>query len=234
MPFDANLVLVDGSVDLIPTTDTAPTSTTRDATTGAAVIDLGTTVRPRGGSEGAIHLTATLILPSAPTTYADTLTVTVEQSDDAGNAAAAWETIGAFPVLYALTRLLSITVTTAFVAADIAETLTGGTTGDTGVIRWMHPDLYTIGNTANMIVAMVGADDLFDDVDEAVSSGGTGVGTMNGAGVVEAKPRLSGPNTFTRGFSVTKRYVRGNLTVSTGGNFGAVQMLLSPYPFRRI
>ena len=99
----------------------------------------------------------------------------------------------------------------------------------------MHPDLLTVGKTAYMIVSMQASDDVFDDVDEAVdATAGTGDGTMNGAAVVPTKPRLGGPNTLIRAFGVTKRYIRAELTVTDGGSFGAVQVLLSPYPFKKL
>jgi len=230
MVFDANLVLRDGSVDL-DNGEAAVISTTINDD-GAKVIDLNTTTRPRGNAEGVIHLTATLVLPTAPTTYADTLAVHIQQSDYVSYG---WETIASFPTLYAYTRLLKVLVVTAFAAADIGTVLLGGTTGDQAVIQWMHPDLLTIGKTAYMIVAMAAADDLFDDVDEAVdATAGTGDGTMVGAAVVETKPRLGGPNTFTRAFGVTKRYLRQSITASGGSNFGKVSLLLSPYPFRTL
>lgn len=230
MPFDANLVLRDGSVDLDNAEAVATSVTANDD--GAKCIDLGATTRPRGDAEGAIHLTASLILPSAPTTYADTLAVVIQQSD---NLTFGWETMASFPTLYALTRLLSITVVTAFAAADIGKVLTGGTTGDTGEIRWMHPDLLTIGNTANMIITMQAAGDVFDNASEAVdAASGTGDGTMNGVATVEHRPQLGGINTHIRSFGVTKRYLRGQLTASAGSNFGKAHLLLSPYPFRRL
>lgn len=230
MPFDANLVLRDGTVDLDSGENVATAVAANDD--GAKCIDLGLTTKARGdvGHEGPRVVVATLILPTAPTTYAVTLATVIQQSD---NLTYGWETIASFPTLYSYTRLLSVLVTTAFVAADIGQTLTGGTTLDTGVIRWMHGDLLTVGKTANMIVTMVASDDLFDDVDEAVSSGGTGAGTMNGAAIVEVNPRLGGPNTLHRVFGATKRYLRGQYTAS-GGNFGKVYCFLSPYPFWRL
>lgn len=229
MAFDANLVLRDGSVDL-DNSEAVSTSITANAD-GAKCIDLGTTVRTRGDSEGIIHLTASLILPTAPTTYADTLAVVIQQSDNLGFG---WETLASFPTLYTYTRLLSVKVVTAFAAGDIGKVLTGATTGDTGEIRWMHPDLLTVGKTANMIITMQAAGDVFDDDDEVVdAAAGTGDGTMNGIAVVEDKPRLGGSNTHIRAFGVTKRYLRGQLTASAGSNFGKAHLLLSPYRFRK-
>lgn len=230
MPFDANLVLRDGSVDLDASEAAVISTTINDD--GAKVIDLNTTTRPKGDAEGVIHLTASLVLPSAPTTYADTLAVSIQQSDYVSYG---WETIASFPTLYAYTRLLKVLVVAAFAAADIGKVLLGGTTGDQAEIRWMHPDLLTIGKTAYMIVTMQAADDVFDNVNEAVdATSGTGDGTMSGVAVVEDKPRLSGPNIFIRAFGVTKRYIRQSMTVSSGSNFGKAHLLLSPYPFRTL
>ena len=74
MPFDANLVLIDGTIDFAPATDTAPTSTTVDETTGAVVIDLKET--------GVRGLAAVLILPvKNDADDSDTLTGFIEASD---------------------------------------------------------------------------------------------------------------------------------------------------------
>ncbi|KKL94578.1 hypothetical protein LCGC14_1863270 [marine sediment metagenome] len=71
--FDDNLELLDGSIDYAPATDAAPTSLTRDAATGAAVIDLGTGGTPASG------LSCVLILPAA-NADADILTAVLEVS----------------------------------------------------------------------------------------------------------------------------------------------------------
>lgn len=254
---DAATALLDGSITLGPTTDTPATSTTRDSTSGALIVDLlaggsgtstsdmdsvtyagvgvgGTGTRRKGGV-GSRRLVATLVLPAAPSTYDDTLTSYIEQSDFASSDDDQWERIASFPVLYAFTRELTVLATTAFVAADIGQTLTGGTTGDTGTIRWFHPNLLATSAAGLIIVTMDAANDLFDDISETVSSGGTGVGTMQAAGVVPTEQRasLSGPGTFHRSFTATKRYIRANLTVSAGGSFGSVQLLLGAAPFTR-
>jgi len=75
--FDYNMILIDGSVDV--DSDSAasfasPTSTTRAAATGAAVIDLGTGGTPAGG------LSVVLIIP-ALTTSTDYLIATLQASD---------------------------------------------------------------------------------------------------------------------------------------------------------
>jgi len=229
MARDANLILRDGTVDL-DAAEAAATSTTANSD-GAKVVDLGGTVKPRGDNEGVMTMAAVLVLTDIPTTYADTLAVTLQQSD---HEAFGYETIATFSTLYAYTRMLPITVTTAFVSTDIGQTVTGGTTGDTGPILWMHPDLLTVGNTGYLIIGMDGADDLFDDASEALTTGGTGAGTMNGVSFVERKPRLGGPNTFIRRCAITKRWVRGVYTASAGSNFGGVELFLQPWAHRTI
>lgn len=96
--FDDNMELLDGSVDLNPTNDTAATSTTRDATTGAAVIDLGAGGTPASG------LSAVLILPAADAD-ADILTAVLEASDNADFSAAINE-VGKFTLAAATAHTL--------------------------------------------------------------------------------------------------------------------------------
>ncbi len=228
MPFDANLVLRNGLVDLDSGESNATSLTRNDD--GSVAIDLGTTTRLRGNSEGAIHVVASLVLPSAPSTFQVNTVLTIEQSD---NLEFGWETLATFPTLYSFTRMIRATVTTTFVAADIGGTLTGQSTSDTGTLRWMHPDMLTVGKTGYMIVNMDAAGDVFDNATEEVQGGTTGIADMVEVGFVENSPRLGGPNTFHRAFDVYKRYLRGNWTVS-GGNFGKAHLLLSPYPFRTL
>ena len=71
--FDDDLVLLDGTISLTDALDTPPISTTRDAATGAAVIDLQKT--------GANGLFAALILPTNGTP-GDTVTAFLEASDN--------------------------------------------------------------------------------------------------------------------------------------------------------
>ncbi len=74
MPFDANLVLIDGTVDVDSddgTTFAVPVSTTRLTATGAAVIDLKKT--------GVKGLAAVLVIP-ALTSSTDYLTATIQES----------------------------------------------------------------------------------------------------------------------------------------------------------
>ena len=74
MTFDTNLILLDGSIDLTAATDTAPTSTTRDAATGAAVLDIKKTAL-RG-------LAAVLICADSANGDTDTLTAFIECSSE--------------------------------------------------------------------------------------------------------------------------------------------------------
>jgi hypothetical protein len=229
MPFDNSLILRDGSVDLDTNEVVAVSTTANDD--GAKVLDLGGTCKPRGGNEGVMDIAAVMVLPDIPTTYADTLAVEIQQSD---HETFGYETLVTFPTLYAYTRLLKVTVTTAFVSSDIGATLTGVTTGDTGVIRWIHPDLLTVGKVGYIIVTMVGSDDLFDDEDETLTSSDTGVATMSGVAIVEPRPTLGGPNHHVRRCAITKRYVRGSFTPSAGSNFGGAQLMLQPWAHGRM
>ena len=73
MPFDENLILIDGTVDLTDTTDTPAVSTTRNTTYGCAVIDLKGT-----GFRG---LAAVLVVPAAALA-GSTLLGYIEASDE--------------------------------------------------------------------------------------------------------------------------------------------------------
>jgi len=72
--FDANMILIDGTINLTGNTDTPAISTDRDATYGSAVVDLG----PGGTTVGG--LAAVLILPTAAVA-SSTLTGFIESSD---------------------------------------------------------------------------------------------------------------------------------------------------------
>ena len=76
--FDYDLRLIDGTVDYNAANDDAPTSTTRDAATGAAVIDLGEGGTPASG------LSAVLIIPDDANGDTDTLTAFLEVSSVVG------------------------------------------------------------------------------------------------------------------------------------------------------
>ncbi len=72
--FDENLILLDGTISLLDSLDTPPISVTRDASTGAAVIDIGAGGTPADG------ITAVLILPTNATS-GDTVTAYIEAAD---------------------------------------------------------------------------------------------------------------------------------------------------------
>ncbi len=72
--FDADLILLDGTIALTDALDTPPISVTVDTATGAAVIDLGAGGTPETG------LTAVLLLPTNATA-ADTVTAYMEAAD---------------------------------------------------------------------------------------------------------------------------------------------------------
>ena len=84
--FDADLVLVDGTINLTSSTDDPAESTTVDEITGGAVIDLG--------ESGVCGLAAVLIMPTAGATGA-TLDGFIEVSDTEDMTAA---TCGVFEV----------------------------------------------------------------------------------------------------------------------------------------
>ncbi|KKK85526.1 hypothetical protein LCGC14_2772420 [marine sediment metagenome] len=74
--FDADMILLDGSIDLNAANDAVPTSVTRDAATGGAVIDIGEGGTPASG------LVAVLIGVDSANGSTDTLTAFIESSDN--------------------------------------------------------------------------------------------------------------------------------------------------------
>jgi hypothetical protein len=228
MAFDSLGILIDGSIVITPSTDTPPVSLTRDAATGAAVIDLKMT--------GAKGLTAVLIVPSKPTTYDDTLTPFIEESDVLGEPTSTWKTwqsVADFPIVYAMLREVTVTATTAFVASDVGRILTATTdsTSDGGHIVWFDPALMTIGGIGKVIVAMSDANDDFSTASDIVTAtGGTGVGTISEASKVY--PHGDGiSGIYVTRFVAKKRYIRANITVSTGGSYGLISCFLTDeYP----
>jgi hypothetical protein len=223
MPNDSENILIDGTIVLTPSTDTPAVSVTRDAATGGAVIDLKKT--------GAKGMCAVLTCPSKPTTYDDTLTVHIEESDVLGEPTSTWLTwqkVASFPVVYAMLRELEVTATTAFVASDVGRVLTATTdsASDGGHIVWFDPALMTIGGKGKIIVAMSDANDDFSTAGDTVTAtSGTGVGTQGAASIVH--PNGDGiPGKLVCRFTATKRYLRANATVSTGGSYGLVAVML--------
>ena len=100
--FDSKLILMDGSV-VTTSAHTPATSTTRSATTGAAVIDLGAGGTPAGG------LTGVLICPDDLVAGADAYTLTAYlQASDTEDMSAATdiERLGSFGVANATTGVI--------------------------------------------------------------------------------------------------------------------------------
>ena len=95
--FDDNLTFIDGTVDYNAANDTAPSSLTRDAATGAAVLDIGET-----GKNG---LVAVLIVPNDVNGATDTLTAKLEACDAVGFGSAVQE-LGKFGVANATTGII--------------------------------------------------------------------------------------------------------------------------------
>jgi len=102
--FDNNLILMDGSVSTTTALDTPATSTTRDATTGAAVIDLGTGGTPASG------LTAVLVLADNLADNNYTLTAYMEACSAVGFGSAV-ERLGNFGVANATAGVILDTET---------------------------------------------------------------------------------------------------------------------------
>lgn len=218
MPFDADLILRDGLVDL-DANEAAAVATTVNAD-GAYALDLKKTA-VKG-------MAAVIVLPTAPTTYADTLAVSIQESDHVDGD---YKTIASFPTLYAMMRRIKASASVAAaVIGDIGQVLTGGTTTDTGEIRFIEEALYTLNGKGYIYVTMQGADDLFDDDDEAITSAGTFSGVVDGEAAV-VSTFLSGANFYVCRFASNKRYIRGLFTASAGSNFGKVFCGLTPYPF---
>ena len=216
MPYDAKMILrgkYSSAYVNLDESDVAPTSLTVNSD-GNVCIDLGVSgTGPKG-------LDCILILHDQPTTYADTLTASICDSDhlDGG-----WQTVMYYPVLYAYMRELVVTATVAFDASDdYGQVLTASGGGDTGVIREISRNLMTIGGVGKIWVEMADAGDTYATENDTLTSAVTGEATMIGTGRVIQTPR-----TMVRRFSTWKRYIRPTLTVSAGGDFGDVDMLVT-------
>lgn len=225
MAYDALGILIDGTIVLSPTTDIAAISLTRNATYGCAVIDLRKT-----GEKG---LCAVMTCPLKPTTYVDSLTMIIEQSDILGEPTglSTWETVASFPVVYALLREMEVTATTAFVAADIGAVIAATTdsASDAGVMLWFDPALLAIDGVGKMVVQMSDANDDYSTAGDTLTSADTGVGTQGAASTVSPLTSAGIPGVYAVRFQVTKRYLRAKPTVSAGGSFGLVSVLLTDY-----
>jgi len=221
MPFDENLILrgkyTTAVIDLEPTEAVAVSLTVNSD--GAKCLDLKET--------GAKGMAAVLTVPAEPTTYADILTAIIEASDHLDRN---WATVADFPVLNALMRKIKLTATTAFVASDIGKTITKDTSLDAGVILTIDEALFTEGGSGYILLSMIDSADLFTlDANVGLTTDGTGAGDLTASGL--AVPTVG--ESIVR-FTTDKRYVRGKYTVSTGGNFGKVEVLLAYHPFKTL
>ena len=222
MAFDYLGMLLDGTIVITPDTDIAPFSLTRNVVTGAAVINLKGT--PAKG------LCAVMNCPSKPTTYVDNMTCAIQESDLLGEptALATWKAVANFPIVYAMTRELWVTATTAFVASDVGRILTATTdaASDGGVITYIAPELLAIGGVGKIVVSMSDANDDYTTAGDIVTAtAGTGIGTQGAASILY--PNGDGiPGMYVVRFTATKRYLRAAPVVSTGGSFGLVSIFL--------
>lgn len=229
MPFDNSLILRDGTVDLAVAEATAPpTLLTADAY-GAKCLDL---------KETAVKgLAAVMVVPSVhatlatePITYADTLDVSIQVSD---HLARNWETLTSFPLLHALMRKIKLSSTIAFIDGDIGETIIKATSLDAGVILEIDQALLTAGGIGYILLSMIDLNDLFtldaNTVLDCTGSGGTGTGVLLASG--EA---VSTCGVFVVRFATDKRYARAFCTTGASGHFYGTQIMLSPYPFKRL
>ena len=121
-------------------------------------------------------------------------------------------------------REVIVTSTTAFLGTDIGLVFTATTNGAVGVLRQFSRLLLTpAGGTGKCWVAMTGAGDTYaTDGDTVTCTAGTGVGT-----VVVPGRTINPPYTLFRRLYTPKRYLRCSNTISAGGNFGDVDILLT-------
>lgn len=134
MPFDENLVLINGTVHILHATDAThvpAVSTTRLDASGAAVIDIKET--------GIMGLAAVLVLPVAASGTTDFITCTIQASDEEafGNVTYKLQEVVKFDILAATlgvilssecpaTVIRRFTTTKRYVRAVIAPTVGNG------------------------------------------------------------------------------------------------------------
>ena len=215
--FDDALILKDGSVAL-DENDVAAILLTINSD-GNYAVDISKT------SNAGLY--AVMICPSAPTTYADTLTATIQHSHHFTDG---WENVAAFPVLKALVRYVEVTATTAFLSSDIGLVLTATTdsASDGGIILDFDKALLTVGGKGTMLVQMSDANDDYSTAGDIVTAtAGTGVGTITAAGVL-TKQRSYGM--YVVRFATERQYVRSQTTVSAGGSWGLTEIYLTNSP----
>jgi len=190
---------------------------------GACVVDLKKT-----GKKG---LAAVLVCPTrAALDYEDTLTVTIEESDHLDRG---WETVMAFPVIYAFLMKLKVKCTTAYIPSDIGKAAVEATSLDAGLLVSYGAELEAADGIGYIVVRQDDVDSLFNNTDAAISTtGGTGAATEVGVaekgfipdGGSDYEPGT--PGTYVRRFTSNKRYIRGKYVASATSNFGKVQCLI--------
>jgi len=217
MPYDANLVLrghyAGAYVDL-DENDAVATSPTVNSD-GNGVVDLGV------AGSGALGLDCIVLLHDDPTTYLDTCDIIIQDSDHLTDG---WQNLLSFPRLYCYMREVLVTdAATAFLGTDIGLVLTATANGAVGNIREISRNLLVKNAAGKIFVEMTGAGDTYATVgDTLTATAGTGVG-IQGA----AARRIQTMVTLVRRFSTPKRYIRCSITVSAGGNFGDVDILVT-------
>ena len=216
MPYDANLVLrgkVGGVYVDLDSSDAAPT-TIAGNDDGNFVVDLGV------HGTGALGLDCVIVLHDQPTTYTNLADFVIEDSDHLGDG---WQSLLTFPRIYAYMYEIIVTATTAFVATDIGLVCTATTDTATGVIREFSRKLLTNGATGKVFVEMQDSGDVYATAGDVITAtAGTGVGTQVGVGRA-----VQSPLTLVRRFSTPKRYIRLGADAPDGGNFGAVDVLVT-------
>ena len=132
-------------------------------------------VRPNGIASGP----NVCVIPAVSETndYVDTLALTVYLSGVSTSVAADTDVSVARPTSDYLLLSLAADGYTSAVAGDIGKTVTGGVTGDTGLLIAYN------NTTRQWIIDPVDGGDTFDDDDEAITiATGTGAGTLNAVG----------------------------------------------------
>ncbi len=217
MAYDANLVLrghYSGAYVDLDESDNAPTSVTVN-NDGNGVIDLGVHGTGNRGMD------CIVVTHDVFTTYQDTLDIVIQDSDHLGDGR---QDLISFPRLAAYMREVIVKMDdTAAVATDIGlvATLTSG--GDTGILREFSRKLLTLNGQGKCFIEMQDSGDTYDSAADIITfTSGTGIGITVGTSRV-----IGDAQTLVRRFSTPKRYLRCSNTVSSGGNFGDVDILVT-------
>lgn len=190
---------------------------------GNVVVDISET--------GAKGLAAVLILTEAADadSYDDEMLVEIQASDylDKG-----WATVATFPRLYSHLARLTVTATTAFVAADILQVMTQETTADTGRLIWYDPALETIGGIGEILIERDDSGDIFNEAaGKTINSAGTGASTKTyGAGTTTLEDMQ--PAVYVVRFATDKKYVRCATTAED--SYGKCWILLASNVFKTL